>query len=146
MKKSGERPEHAILERTMPPFPTSGTWGLLRSAGMKLSATGAALLGTFILAVSGVQAQSVSHWPQFRGPNSPGTSAKARPPSKFGPEDHQLWKVSVPRGPLVSGSGEEVLWQANFGERILVTPALSGNRVCVRTQEHLYAFGDAAEN
>lgn len=47
-------------------------------------------------------------------------------------------KVSVVKA---GGEKPEVLHQADFGERIAATPALVGNRLYLRTQTKLYAFG-----
>lgn len=38
-------------------------------------------------------------WPQFRGPNATGVSPDAKPPTRFGPQDHVLWKIEVPWSP-----------------------------------------------
>jgi outer membrane protein assembly factor BamB len=40
------------------------------------------------------------------------------------------------------GDKPEILHQANFGERIFATPALSGPHLYLRTQTKLYAFAD----
>src|SRR5262249_47902936 len=47
-------------------------------------------------------------------------------------------KVSVIRA---GGTRPEVLYQADFGVRILATPALVGNRIYLRTETQLWAFG-----
>jgi outer membrane protein assembly factor BamB len=39
------------------------------------------------------------------------------------------------------GAKPEILHQADFGERILATPALAGARLYVRTYTKLWAFG-----
>jgi hypothetical protein len=39
------------------------------------------------------------------------------------------------------GDKPEVLHQADFGTRILATPALVGERLYLRTTTHLWAFG-----
>ncbi len=44
------------------------------------------------------------------------------------------------------GDTPKVLHQAEFGERILATPALSGDYLYLRTQTKLYAFGPAAHH
>ena len=44
------------------------------------------------------------------------------------------------------GVTPKVLHQAEFGERILATPALSGDYLYLRTQTKLYAFGPAAHH
>lgn len=38
-------------------------------------------------------------WPAFRGPNSSGVAADAKPPVKIGPTNSVLWKVQVPWSP-----------------------------------------------
>ena len=40
------------------------------------------------------------------------------------------------------GDKPEILHQAEFGERILASPALAGKNLYLRTQSNLYAFGD----
>lgn len=44
-------------------------------------------------------------WPQFRGPNAAGISESATPPTEIGPDNNQLWKVTVP-----SGSSSPCVW------------------------------------
>ena len=39
------------------------------------------------------------------------------------------------------GDKPEILHQADFGERILATPAIVGERLYVRTSTKLWAFG-----
>lgn len=39
------------------------------------------------------------------------------------------------------GNTPEILYQANFGERIDATPAIVGDRLYLRTKTRLYAFG-----
>jgi outer membrane protein assembly factor BamB len=39
-----------------------------------------------------------ARWPQFRGPNGSGVCDECRPPVRFGPDLHRLWKVPVPPG------------------------------------------------
>jgi len=48
-----------------------------------------------------------------------------------------LGKLTVVKA---GGDKPEILHQANFGERILATPALAGDRLYLRTQTKLYAF------
>lgn len=45
---------------------------------------------------------------------------------------------------IIKAGGErpEILHQADFGERILASPALVGNQLFLRTQSSLYAFGE----
>ena len=58
--------------------------------------------------------------------------------------DGRIFVASLP-GKLsvikAGGTKPEVLHQADFGERILATPALVGNRVYLRTHTQLWAFG-----
>ena len=44
---------------------------------------------------------------------------------------------------VIKAGGEkpEILHQAEFGERILASPALVGDKLYLRTQSALYAFG-----
>jgi outer membrane protein assembly factor BamB len=57
--------------------------------------------------------------------------------------DGRIYLASVPgKVTIVKAGGDkpEILHQANFGERILATPALAGDRLYLRTQTKLYAF------
>ncbi len=57
--------------------------------------------------------------------------------------DGRIYLASVPgKLTVVKAAGDkpEILHQANFGERILATPALAGDRLYLRTQTKLYAF------
>jgi outer membrane protein assembly factor BamB len=61
--------------------------------------------------------------------------------------DGHIYIASLPGKLTViqtGGDKPEILHQAEFGERIFATPAIVGNRIYLRTQSHLYAFGDAA--
>src|SRR3954469_220698 len=42
---------------------------------------------------------ATTSWPGFRGPNSSGVSADAKPPIKIGPTNLVLWKIEVPWSP-----------------------------------------------
>jgi outer membrane protein assembly factor BamB len=58
--------------------------------------------------------------------------------------DGRIYIASLPgKLTVVKAGGEkpEILHQAEFGERILATPALVGNKLYLRTQSTLYAFG-----
>ena len=59
--------------------------------------------------------------------------------------DGRIYLASLP-GKLVvvkaGGTKPEVLHTADFGERILATPALVENKIYLRTQTKLYAFGE----
>lgn len=60
--------------------------------------------------------------------------------------DGRIYFVSLPgRLTVVKAGGDkpEVLHHADFGERILATPALAGNDLYLRTENHLYAFSSA---
>lgn len=58
------------------------------------------------------------NWPQFRGPNSSGVDAKARPPVKLGPGENVKWSVDVPWSP-----SSPCIW----GDRIFLTTFHEGN-------------------
>ena len=58
----------------------------------------AALINCAALAVSGAEL-SPPNWPQFRGPNSSGIAADAKPPVKISPTNGVLWKIDVPWSP-----------------------------------------------
>ena len=58
--------------------------------------------------------------------------------------DGKIYLASVPgKLTVVKAGGDqpEILHQAAFGERIIATPALVGERLYLRTQSKLYAFG-----
>jgi outer membrane protein assembly factor BamB len=58
--------------------------------------------------------------------------------------DGRIYVVSVPGKLTVikaGGDKPEILHQANFAERTVGTPALAGNRLYLRTETQLYAFG-----
>jgi outer membrane protein assembly factor BamB len=57
--------------------------------------------------------------------------------------DGRIYVVSLPgRLSVIKAGGDkpEILHQANFGERVFATPALTGNRLYFRTQTKLYGF------
>jgi outer membrane protein assembly factor BamB len=57
--------------------------------------------------------------------------------------DGRIYLASLPGKLIVikaGGDKPEILHQANFGERILATPALAGDRLYLRTQKQLYAY------
>ena len=57
----------------------------------------------------------------------------------------RIYVISEPgKLSILKAGGEkpEILYQANFGERVFATPALTGDRFYLRTQTKLYAFGD----
>lgn len=59
--------------------------------------------------------------------------------------DGRIYFASVPGKVVViqaGGSKPAILHQADFGVRILATPALAGGRLYLRTATHLWAFGD----
>jgi outer membrane protein assembly factor BamB len=58
--------------------------------------------------------------------------------------DGRIYLASLPgKLTVVKAGGDkpEILHQAEFGERILATPALAGDKLYLRTQSTLYAFG-----
>ncbi|MCC7373747.1 MAG: PQQ-binding-like beta-propeller repeat protein [Verrucomicrobiales bacterium] len=80
----------------------------------------------FLVVVSGLAfaasrssvAEAIEDWSQFRGPNASGTLKGARPPERFGPEDHLLWRIKVPwspSSPVISG-GQIFLTTFHQGE------------------------------
>jgi hypothetical protein len=59
--------------------------------------------------------------------------------------DGRIYVASVPGKLTVvkaGGAKPEPLHTADFGERILATPAVVGNNLYLRTQTKLYAFGE----
>jgi len=68
-------------------------------------------------------------WPQFRGPNSAGVAAEARPPVKISPTENVLWKVEVPWSP-----SSPAVW----GDRMFLTTFSDGE---LQTRAHSCADG-----
>ena len=63
--------------------------------------------------------------------------------------DGRIYVASVPgKLTVVKAGGDkpQILHQAEFGERILATPALAGDNLYLRTQTALYAFGNQTAN
>lgn len=59
--------------------------------------------------------------------------------------DGRIYVASLPGKLTVvkcGGDKPEILHQADFGERILATPAIAGKSIYVRTEKHLWAFGE----
>lgn len=56
-------------------------------------------------------------WAHWRGPVGNGTSATAKPPKEFGPNQRLKWKVPIPG----QGSGSPVVW----GQKVFVTSAVA---------------------
>ena len=86
------------------------------------------LVATFPLAAA---ESSAPNWPQFRGVNSSGLAADARPPVKIGPTEGVLWSVEVPWSP-----SSPSVW----GDRIFLTTFRDGEletRCHDRTDGHL---------
>lgn len=62
--------------------------------------------------------------------------------------DGRIYLVSVPgKLTVIKAGGEkpEILHQAEFRERVFATPALVGNKLFLRTETKLYAFGGETE-
>ena len=62
--------------------------------------------------------------------------------------DGRIYLASVPgKVTVVKAGGEkpEILHQAEFGDRILASPAVVGDRLYLRTQKTLYCFGSEAD-
>src|SRR5437016_3829085 len=63
--------------------------------------------------------------------------------------DGRIYIASLPgKLTVIKAGGEkpEILHQAEFGERILATPALAGDKLYLRTQSTLYAFGPSTSH
>ena len=60
------------------------------------------------------------NWSQFRGANANGIVSEGELPETWGPDDHVLWKVSLPG----NGWSQPIVW----GERIFVTAAETDNQ------------------
>ena len=73
------------------------------------------------VAVCHVAAQALAeNWSQFRGTNANGVVSEGELPVTWGPDDHVLWKVSLPG----NGWSQPIVW----GERIFVTTAETDNQ------------------
>ncbi|MEY4089566.1 MAG: hypothetical protein RJB55_1837, partial [Verrucomicrobiota bacterium] len=71
---------------------------------------------------------SDGNWPQFRGPGASGI-ARAEPPTRIGPDEPHLWKVSVPWSP-----SSPVVW----GDTIFLTTFEDGE---LQVRAHATADG-----
>jgi outer membrane protein assembly factor BamB len=60
-------------------------------------------------------------WPAFRGPNSSGIAADARPPIKIGPTNLVLWKIEVPFSPSSPCISEDLIFLTAFADNELQT-------------------------
>ncbi len=65
------------------------------------------------------------NWPAFRGPNSSGISASAKPPAKIGPKEGVLWSVDVPWAPSSPSVWGERIFLTTFADEKLETRAYS---------------------
>ena len=84
---------------------------------MKHSLATFASLSAIGFATVAAQDTVSSHWPQFRGANSSGLAAGAKPPTKIGPTEGVVWSVEVPWSP-----SSPCVW----GERIFLTTFRDG--------------------
>jgi outer membrane protein assembly factor BamB len=85
---------------------------------MKISA----LILPLVCAASFLSA--AEHWPAFRGPNSSGVSASAKPPGKIGPDQPAQWVVDVPWSPSSPCVWGNRIFLTTFAEGKLETRAL----------------------
>src|SRR4051812_24059246 len=77
---------------------------------------GAAMIGT-VLSADGAMVS----WPGFRGPNSSGLSADAKPPIHIGPTNLILWKSDVPWSPSSPCIQGEQIFFTTFADGELQT-------------------------
>src|SRR5438874_7258232 len=80
-----------------------------------------ALLSVGIAASALVVQGATSSWPGFRGPNSSGVSANAKPPIKIGPTNLVLWKIQVPWSPSCPCVGDDQIFLTTFADNELQT-------------------------
>jgi len=97
-----------------------------------------ALLATLLLpagfTVRG--ADSVSHWPQFRGPGALGVSENPNLPERWGTNENVAWKVEVPG----RGWSSPIVW----GRRVFLTTVVSEGEV-EDPKKGLYFGGERKE-
>ncbi len=77
-----------------------------------------ALAGAILLGASGLRADALSDWPQWRGPNGDGGREGGNYPVKWGPDSNLLWKVELPG----KGCSTPAVWS----HRIYVTAPVGG--------------------
>jgi len=70
-----------------------------------------------VLAVHG----AAPSWPAFRGPNSSGVLADAKPPIKIGPTNLVLWKIQVPWSPSSPCIWDDQIFLTTFADNELQT-------------------------
>src|SRR5262245_6296829 len=64
---------------------------------------------------------AASNWPAFRGPNSSGVVADAKPPIKVSPTNSVLWKIQVPWSPSSPCVWDDQLFLTTFADNELQT-------------------------
>ena len=84
---------------------------------MKFRALLCVVLAASVLAVQG----ATTSWPGFRGPNSSGVSADAKPPIKIGPTNLVLWKIQVPWSPSSPCIWDDQIFLTTFADNELQT-------------------------
>src|SRR5216684_3483960 len=84
---------------------------------MKFRALLCAIVAASVLAVQG----AIPSWPGFRGSNSSGVSAVAKPPVNIGPTNSVLWKTQVPWSPSSPCIWGDQIFLATFDENELQT-------------------------
>jgi outer membrane protein assembly factor BamB len=95
-------------------------FGFLSALGFRASAFClAALVAGAIVNPGGIRVSaaedSISNWPQFRGPNCSGVALQARPPVHISPTNSVLWSIEAPWSP-----SSPCVW----GDRIFLTAFL----------------------
>ena len=78
------------------------------------------LIAGSVLASCG-DASAASNWPQFRGPNSSGVAADARPPVHFSLSNGVLWKVEVPWSPSSPCLWDDRIFLTTYADEQLQT-------------------------
>src|SRR5713101_4283497 len=80
-----------------------------------------ALLFVIVAATVSAAHGATLSWPGFRGPNSSGVSAEAKPPVKISPTNSVLWKIQVPWSPSSPCIWGDQIFLTTFNENKLQT-------------------------
>ena len=97
-----------------------------------------ALLAWSLAAQTSVIHGATAAWPAFRGPNSSGVAADAKPPLKISPTNSVLWKIEVPWSPSSPCLWNDRIFLTTFADNELQTR-------CYRSKDGSLAWSDGVK-